>query len=366
MHITEQDFHTALDQALDFVKATTLNHPSVERMEAIVAWSYDPTGSMADTLDGVLSLDSRLRDIALRIIVGACEHGRPPTTYPRRDEVEALYFRRRRDRAATDEAHDERAPGVPIDRALRRTLRAVESAHDRGCAAERGDQPKVDSLTALATALRVGGLHAVVGPTELTSALLVRLALDFAIEEKAATVFASSRGPAESLALRLVADEASVEPAALRVGALDQRGMIYLTRAASVVSETPITLLPRATVGDVVAAVDSNPRVVLVEDFLTVAAGRAAVEIQDLAAAVGASKAAVVLAIEAPSGATLGDIGLDDEALDCVVSVRARGRAVEVVVERCGLPAGKFELEYHAEREALTIPKGEQLDQRGR
>ena len=360
MNVTEQEFFACLDAALDYIKAGALDaipHSSVDRLSAIVAWAYDSTGSTAGTLDGLRMLDAELREIALAIIVGAVYHHRPPTTYRGRDEIERLYFARVRNQPRRDPAEHNRSAGVPISSALHSAIKAIEQAADRANTDARGEA-KIDSLPALVDAVRQSGLHAVVGPRELVSALLIRIALDLAIEQQVRVTFASASTPAPAVALLLLAADVGMRAGDLRSRAVADPEWIDTVNATSRVTNAPLSVLARAKVPRLMAASRCEAGVVVVDDLLgIVPSDRIAAEVEDLAlATVGGS--AMVVGIAAPPRATLGDVGVPASAFEVLVRISQQGGRCCAAVERSGMPAGSIEFHYDAERDLVSTVGG--------
>jgi hypothetical protein len=102
--VTEDEYFEALDSAMDILNyrlPTSARPMGEEALGAVLTWAWDSVPTKPDTLDGLLCCDLKLRDLALRIIVGRCCHGRP-IAHPRRDEIERFYNWRIRENC-TDE-----------------------------------------------------------------------------------------------------------------------------------------------------------------------------------------------------------------------------------------------------------------------
>jgi hypothetical protein len=93
--VDQDEYFQALETALDLLTACspTLPKPAGEQaLSVVLAWAWDSCSSQPDALAGILCCDDRLRDLALKLIVGRCYHHRP-IAHPRKDEIERFYYR---------------------------------------------------------------------------------------------------------------------------------------------------------------------------------------------------------------------------------------------------------------------------------
>ena len=355
MHITEQEYFTAIDRALDIINAKPPDAPYpwvVEGLAAVVAWAYDRNLSTSDTLD-VMRMEPPMRDIGLRIIVGSVDRDRLET-YPRRVEIELLHAACRRDKARRDEPPDDSSAGVPIRTPLWSAIQTVEQAYERGGPVLAGEE--IDSLAALVEAVRHSALHAVVGPRELVSGLLIRIALNLA-QKKVRVSFASARMPSPAVVLRMLAADAGVRAVEMRNGDLDNPDWIHITQSTSRLAPAPLSVLSRATLPRLHAALSSEADIVVVDDLLAVLTDRAP-EIEELSVATTA-RSSMLVGVVTP---TLEGVGMPTTAFELVVTLSHNPSGwCTATIERSGMPAGTLQLHYDVERDLIstTFPRME-------